>query len=286
MFILAGLFGMFDYTKEGPGVKKREREKKGFFRFFELYLRNFWGYVKIGLIYSIMSLPVITNGMANAGITHIARSTTREKHTFLFSDFMDTVKSNWKQSLLLGIINVVVSVVLGFDIWYFWNQLTANFTAFAVIGLGIAMFLLICVTFMKYYIWTLTITFSLSVKNLIKNSFNFVFLNLWKNILISVVLGICYAIMLFLFTTNGFTFMIGAFILIFVFPGFKASLVQANVFGSVKKFMIDPYYANHKGEDIEKRLALGLEVPEDEMPKDEEEKPVFSDETPNTENNN
>ena len=40
--------------------------------------------------------------------------------------------------------------------------------------------------------------------------------------------------------------------------------------------MIDPYYAEHKGEDIEKRRALGLDIDEDEIEIKEEET-IFSD---------
>lgn len=264
---MANLFKIYDYNKEGPGVQKNERKKKGFFAFFEIYFRNFWSFVKIGPIYWLVSALFVTNGLAKAGITHIARSTTREKHSFIFSDFFDTVKKNWKQSLILGAINLFATVISVVDVWYFWNYLTQgeSMSAFGVIGLAIAFFLLVSVTFIKYYIWTLTITFDLPVKTLIKNSFQFIFLNMARNLLIAVVMGIIYAALYVLALVNALCFVIAAAILIFVVPGFKASLIQANTFPTIKKFMIDPYYKEHKGEDIEKRRALGLEIGEDEL---------------------
>ena len=54
------------------------------------------------------------------------------------------------------------------------------------------------------------------------------------------------------------------------------SLIHANVFPSIKKYIIDPYYAEHKGEDIEKRRALGLEIGEDEVFEEQEES-LFTD---------
>ena len=39
----------------------------------------------------------------------------------------------------------------------------------------------------------------------------------------------------------------------------------------IKKYIIDPYYAEHPGEDIEKRQALGIEVEEKRETKSEEE---------------
>ena len=32
---MAGLFGMFDQSRPGPGVSKDEPQKKAFFKFFE-----------------------------------------------------------------------------------------------------------------------------------------------------------------------------------------------------------------------------------------------------------
>ncbi len=270
---MAKLFGA-NYEKEGPGVRKNERKKKGFFNFFEIYLRNFWNLFVISGVYSLLSVVglFVTNGFAKAGITHVARSMGREKHTFLMSDFFDTIKKNWKQSLILGIINVVVTALLVVDIWFFWNTLMAakEMGMFEVVGLGISLFLLIIVVFIKYYIWTLTITFDLPIKILIKNSFHFCFLNLARNVLVAVSMGLIYAVVGLLLLGNAYLFVLACAIIIFIVPGFKASLIQANIFPAIKKYMIDPYYKEHKGEDIEKRRALGLEISEDELDKDEE----------------
>lgn len=269
---------MFDYTKEGSGVEKNEKEKKGFFAFFEIYFRNFWDFVKVGVIYWLTSVLVVTNGLAKAGLTHVSRSVVRQKHAFVFGDFKDAVKENFKQCLGLGILNVLITALLFFDLWFFWMNLSVEFSAFAVIGLGVALFLAVCVTFMKYYIWTMAITFKLTVKQLIKNSFHFVFINLGKNIIISVSLGIFYLALFLLQSVNGLCWVLAALLLIFVLPGFKASLIQANTFPAIKKYIIDPYYAEHKGEDIEKRRSLGLDISEDELDVcNKPEESIFSD---------
>lgn len=264
---MAGFFGMFDYTKEGAGVKKNERTKKGIFEFFDVYFRNIWNFAKSSLLYWLCSIFVVTNGIAQTGITYIARTTTRKKHSFVFSDFKDAVKENWKLGLVLGIINTVAMVLLALDIWYFsvWLNVEEEISAFAVLGLGVALFLLVCITFMKYYIWTMLITFKLTVKQLLKNSFHFVFINLGRNILISVVMGIIYLGVYLLATINGLLFVLAVALLLFVVPGFKACMIQVNTFPCIKKYIIDPYYKEHKGEDIEKRRALGLEIGEDEI---------------------
>lgn len=281
---MAGMFGLFDYTKEGPGVSKQQAQKKGFFAFFELYFRNFWALAKLSAVCFLLCLPLVTNGLVSCGLTHVTRSMTRQKHSFGFSDYFEAIQKNQKQAWVFGLLNVLVTAVLGFDLYFFYmNVLHAQNPVFAVLGLGISMFFAVCVTFMKYYLWTMMITFSLSFKMLLKNCFRCVFLNIGRNLLIACSLGLLYAVMIAVPILGNFqvwSLLISLILAIFIFPGFKAFLVQANTFPTIKKYMIDPYYAVHKGEDIEKRLALGLEVPEDELPQKTEA--VFSDEQQDT----
>lgn len=272
------------YYKEGPGVEKNERKKKGFFAFFDIYFRNFWGLFSVSFAYSLISVFTlgIGNGLAKAGMTHVARSLSREKHSFLLEDFFETIKKNWKQSLALGVINILLTAVLALDVWYFWGYITRpdlkELALLEIIGLGLALALAIVATYIKYYVWTMTITFSLTIKQMIKNSFQFVFLNFFKNVLVSVLFGAIYFGLYCLALMGPGLMVVAIILLIFVVPGFKGLLVQSLAFPSIKKYMIDPYYAEHKGEDIEKRRALGLDIPEDELETEEEkEKSIFID---------
>ena len=103
------------------------------------------------------------------------------------------------------------------------------------------------------------------------------FLNFFKNLLVSIALGLIYAGLFLLAHMGPGLMVLAIIILVFVVPGFKGLLVQSLVFPSIKKYMIDPYYAEHKGEDIEKRRALGLDIPEDELEKDDKEESLFTD---------
>ena len=118
---MAGIFGFMNYVKEGPGISKDAPKKKGFVVFFETFFRNFWKFTMINLVYWIISIPLFTNGLASVGITHIARSTARDKHSFGFSDFFETIGKNFKQGLLAGIINLIVYALLIFDAVFFFN---------------------------------------------------------------------------------------------------------------------------------------------------------------------
>ena len=88
-----------DYDRPGKGVSKNEPEKKGFFRFFELYFRNFWLLTSAEFWYILLSLPIVTSGLAETGMAYVCRMAARDKHVFLMSDFFGAIKRNWKRAL-------------------------------------------------------------------------------------------------------------------------------------------------------------------------------------------
>lgn len=271
-----GLFGFMNYNKEGPGVSKNEPQKKGFFRFFEIYFSNFWKLLVQGLNQAILTVPVVTYMLGEVGLANVTRSMTRNKHSFGTSDFFETVRKNWKQSLGVGIINIILTALLAFNAWFFYTGegneiLCAVFT-------GVSIFMLFVFTIMKYYMPMLIMTFGLNIKQLYKNSFRFVFLNLKRNLLIFFSLTLFSAAMIAALLFGGHIGVIAATVLfICIYPGFRSLLIQYNIFDSIRKYMIDPYYEEHPDADIEKRLALGLDVPEEYMPHYDDES-IFDDE--------
>lgn len=275
-----GLFG-YNYNKEGPGISKNAPIKRTFVVFFETFFRNFWKFIPISAIYVLISLPLVTSGLATAGITNVTRNTARDKHSFGISDFFDTIKKNWKQALPAGIINTVVYALLIFDVFFFYQSEDTIFSA----GLGIMISLVFIFTVMNYYIWTLMITFKYSLKQIYKNSFKFVFINLKNNLICFftqvLVIALYVTIPLVLGFSSKIFFMVlplEIFMILFTFPSFKFLLEQFCVFPAIKKHIIDPYYEEHPDEDIEKRRDLGLEIPEEEDEEDgEDEEKVFDD---------
>lgn len=270
---MAGFFGLFNYEKEGPGIRKDAPRKKTFIVFFETFFRNFWKFIPINLIFTVFFVLFPVSGLGFVGLTHVTRNIARDKHSFGLSDFFETIKKNWKQALPAGIINTVVLLLLAFDLYFFWQNAAADSNLFHSVCLGIGFAVLIVFLMMNFYIWTLMITFNFKLSQIYRNSFKFVFINFKMNLLCGVILIAFYAIgqvilwlvphmlvwtLLFLFT-------------ICCVPAFRFLLVQFCTFPAIKKFIIDPYYAEHPGEDIEKRRNLGLEIAEEEPGEDDED---------------
>ncbi len=258
---MAGLFGLFNYEKEGPGIDKNAPKKHGFIVFFETFFRNFWKFITVNIVYCILCVPVITNGFANVGITHVARNTARDKHSFGLSDFFDTIKKNKKQAFIAGLINTFVYAIMLMNLGFYWFYAKNIMQS---IGIGFVMAVFFIFTVMNYYLWTLIITFNYTLKQAYMNSFRFVFINLKYNLLCffaSILVIVAAVAILFVFP-NYFLFIstIEFLLYIAIYPCFKALLVQFCTFHSIKKYIIDPYYAEHPDEDIQKRHDLGIKT--------------------------
>ncbi len=275
-----GLFG--NYNKEGPGIAKDAPKKRTAIVFLETFFRNFWKFATISGLFTMISIPLVTSGLASVGITNVARNTARDKHSFGVSDFFDTIKKNWRQALPAGIINAVVYAILIFDIVYFSSG--ENRISAAGQGLILAMFFIF--TIMNYYMWTLMITFKFTLKQIYSNSFKFVFINFWPNLLCFVLQVLALALylgILFLFKNQiAMILPLLAVAFVFTFPSFKFLLEQYIAFPAIKKYIIDPYYKEHPDDDIEKRRDLGLEIEDDEDDEEDEgesedEERIFND---------
>ncbi len=265
---MAGFFGFLDFTKEGPGIKKDAPKKKAFFVFFETFFRNFWRFILINVVYVILSLPIITHGMTSAGLTNVTRNIARDKHSFGLSDFFETIRKNLKQSIIVGVLNTVITAVIGFAVYnYFFSYVNAETqSTFYLAGFAISLCIAVIFAIMQFYIYTLMITFDFKIKALYVNSFKFVFVNLWKNLLCGIILLAVYALYIIILWMFPYwsVWLSGLLIALLTLPAFRFLLIQFFTFGSIKKHIIDPYYAEHPDADIEKRRNLGLEVPEDD----------------------
>lgn len=262
-----GFGGFFNYDKPGPGIKKDGPKKKAFFVLFEIWFRNLWKLVKVSMVYSALTVLIVPSGLAAAGITNVARNLARDKHSFGLADFFETIKKNWKQGLVAGIINFLVGFINGFAIYFY----VTGKDILSILGFGISVALFILFRFMKYHIWLLIITFKLPLKKMYKNCFLFAFVNWKANIVIGLVEILLTAICIALFfIPYYFVWVISILLATAIFPGFIYLLTQLLIFPKVKQLMIDPYYEQHPDQDVDLRRNLGLEV-------EEEDNSVFND---------
>lgn len=260
----------FDVTKDGKGVSKNETNKRSFFLFFDYFLRNTWRFVWVNLFFTILSLPLVTNGLANVGMSYIARTVSRNKHSFGFSDFSESIKKNWKQGLVVGIINTVIYLLISVGIL---TYIQFSNTALRMISISLTFTCFVLITIMNFYIPTMINTFDYSIGQLYKNAFRFTFISFWRNLFCLIILILIFlASFGILLLCGDYSFLaLAVEIVIFAlfYPYFAHLLIQFLTFPSLIKYIIEPYYRQHPDADIQLRLELGLQIESDD--EDEED---------------
>jgi len=150
------------------------------------YMKNIALVDMISRIYVTLLFTVLWGmGPVTCGFTYVLRNYSREEHAWLFSDFLQHTKSNFKQSFIVFIIDVAVFILFVFAFNFYGTQSNALY-AFK--------YVIICLAFVytlaHFYLYPLMVTFDLSLKDLYRNSFLFALAKLPRNLL-TLVLVLC-----------------------------------------------------------------------------------------------
>lgn len=304
-----GLFG--NYSKPGPGVSKDEPQKAAPVRFFEIFWRKLSKLIELNLIFMIpflialalmvvmfilpvnhmafqtnllgiidlwviyaVPVPLILLAPFTAGMAYVTRNFAREEHAFVWSDFWDAVKVNWKASLLNGVIVYVAYVALSFSIFFYSNQMATNWLF--MIPFAICCLLSIELLFAQYYIPVMIVTLDLKLRHIYRNAFIFSVLGLFRNILITAILA---AIVVgTLFVPGQFLF-IPLVLLIIILFSFISYLTSFTTYPMLDKYLIKPFY--RKEAEAEKQASGTAEdgqtfsFENDELDEDDEDAPKY-----------
>ncbi len=215
--------------------------------------------------YGISALTLLTFGLVNVGTAYVIRNLVMGEPVFVWTDFIYAVKRNWKQALPFGIIDVVISALLIFNIYTtFVNEnFLSSFMFWSNIVIAILYF------FIRYYVYVQMVTFKLSLFKIFKNSMIFALIGIKRNFL--ALLGIIIVLffeILFLLGSSGILvpFAVAA-PLVILFSSFAFMKVYASYY-KIKEIMIDPYKESHpeefKNENDEIEAIMRDDVTENE----------------------
>ena len=110
---------------------------------------------------------IAITGPATAGVAYVTRNWARDEHAFIWSDFKDAVKDNWKQALPVSIITGLLPLVV-FVAWRFYGAQAAT-SAFYVLPQVLVLMLGIVWMLTVTYLYPLMVSYKLSFKDLIRN---------------------------------------------------------------------------------------------------------------------
>ena len=254
-----GLF--FNYSNPGPGIEKDAPKKKGVFLYLEILARKFTKLFTLNLLYFIFSLPMILiyfmifllmipniiislfmsfaftimlgSGPASAGMAYIMRQFSREEHVWLASSFFGKMKENFKQEIIVAIVDLLFAFIFAFSAVSYYSQyiLTGSLMWFVllILLLGFSFFFVST----HYYIHQLIVTFENNIKDIYKNAMLFAMTTTIQNVLLTAfTLGILYAV--FDFLTPVFSIILSALILI-AFLRFSVEFFAQNTIKKVMK---------------------------------------------------
>lgn len=193
------------------------------------------------LPYVLLGILAITWGWQNTGVTYILRGLVRGDGVFMFSDYFYAIKKNFKQGLILGLLDAGVIVVLIIDFMYTWSA-RSNYWSYLMFFAITA--LIIVYLFMRMYLYLMMITFNISLYKMLKNALIFTALGIKRNLMAGLGIGLCIALWAALAFIGlqynlGFLIFVPALIM-FALTGFISVYCAYPV---IKKYMIDPVAA-------------------------------------------
>lgn len=262
-------FPGMNFEKEGKGVLENNVRKASVSGFFSIVKRKFFAMIRLNLMHAVASIPafavavilsylllkfdtvnidadlaarilisfitvafqLVAVGPLHAGFISVLRNYAREQEAFIWYDFWQGVKKNWKQSLAISVIDfIVMSIVCTMIYFYTQNSLIAG-TQISSILLAVILLFVLLYAMMHIYIYPMIVSVNLTLKQIVSNALRFSVAKFFSNLGI---LAACLISSLIIFLNT----IAGMFIMIF--------------FGYALIGFIETYYAYY---NIEKYIV-------------------------------
>ena len=195
------------------------------------------GYVVIWLACLIPC--ILITGPSSAGSAYLMRNWARDQHAFLFSDFKDAFKSNWKQALGVSAMTCILPIVVYTAMMYYSQLANSNVLMFVpmVVVLSVALMWAL----MLPLLYSMMIGYEMSFKTLLKNSFLMAAAALPKMVLARVFTLIpVAALVIGLYMGNGIVLMVS--VVYYLLIGFALSKL---IYASFANGIYDKYLNPH-----------------------------------------
>ena len=153
----------------------------------------------LSLFLSLVFTITLGSGPASSAMAYVMREFSREEHVWLTSSFFGKMKENFKQELVVAVVDLVYAFVCPFAVIFYLNQYISTGSVlwfFMLMLLAVFSFLFVS---MHYYIHQLIVTFENKLKDIYKNAMLFAMSTVFQNIFLTAfTLGILYVIFTYL----------------------------------------------------------------------------------------
>lgn len=128
------------------------------------------GYFKAVLMQTLVLLvpSLAITGPFTAGLCYVTRNWARDEHSFVWSDFWQAARDNWKQALLTSLITSLIPVVL-YVCYTFYGSMAGSNALFLVPQ---TLSIVVCVIWLcsLLYIYPQMVTYEMKYGTLVRNS--------------------------------------------------------------------------------------------------------------------
>lgn len=186
----------------------------------------------------IAVIYVLTFGWQNVAGTYLARGLVRGDPVFVISDYIYSIKKNWRQGLIMGLIDCACIGVLIVDFLYFYYQ-TGSFMLDVMYIVTVALIFIYYT--MRFYIYMQMITFDIGLWKIIKNSLIFTALGIKRNLMATIgliaIAAINIALIMVLMPMN---IILPLLLPLFYFIGTSFFIKAYAAYPVIEKYMISP----------------------------------------------
>ena len=197
------------------------------------------------IVLGLSLLALFTFGPVSVGTTYIIRNLLRGEPIFMWDDMKYSIKRNLRQGIIYGIIDVVLSLMLVYDVYFFLVNSALSF--FNSMCFYVSIVALAFYFFMRFYIYLMMVTFDLSLIKIFKNAMIFAFLGFKRNILAFFGIAIVVFLNLLLMFTP-ITMALGIALPFVMTLGICTYIAAYAAWPKIKQIMIDPYYEDKEPE--------------------------------------
>ncbi len=117
----------------------------------------------------LLLVPCIAiTGPWTAGVAYVTRNWARDEHAFIWSDFKDSMKENWKPALVLSAITGALPLIV-YLCWTFYGQLTVN-QPLMVVPQMLAVMIGLLWSLTVTYAYPMLVTYKMKLTTVLRNS--------------------------------------------------------------------------------------------------------------------
>ena len=149
-----------------------------------------WSAMNLGLLFNLAAAPtagealnvpsvmlnwlmvlapcIAITGPFNAGATYVLRNWARDEHSFIWSDFRDAMKGNWKQSLAVSCISGLMPLTVYGAVHFYGVQLGRSMLS--ILPIALVMLVALVWSLAEMLMYPMLVTYALRLRDIFRNA--------------------------------------------------------------------------------------------------------------------